>query len=208
VRRLPVILAAAFLAITLARVATYTSREMAAGPLGWIYSVGLGLSVYAAAYWTRHQTTRKAALVALGFFIAVDCLFNFSEVWLTASLDQPITVVGAVVYGLFPTLATALLGWLQTSIAKLPPTKSEARINGAFSGWLARLFAEPAQPAKPEPLQVAASEPEPKPARCICEVCGYGAKSTNALNGHKRKHSQASEPKPQKGIDQHATIAN
>ncbi len=204
-RRLPVILAAAFLAITLARVATYTSREMAAGPLGWIYSVGLGLSVYAAAYWTRHQTTRKAALVAMGFFIAVDCLFNFSEVWLTASLDQPITVVGAVVYGLFPTLATALLGWLQTSIAKLPPTKSEVRINGAFSGWIARLFAEP---AKPEPVQIVVSEPEPEPVRYTCKTCGYAAKSSNGLNGHKRKHSQASEPKPQKGIDQHATIAN
>jgi hypothetical protein len=185
VKRLPLLLVGLFLAITLARVASYTSREMSAGYLGWVYSVGLGVAVYASAYWTRNATTRKAAVVSLVFFVLVDALFNFSEVWLTASLHHPLTIAGAAVYGLFPTLATALLGWMQTSIAKLPPGAKATRMNGAIYDWITAKFSLPAKTIETEP---AASEPEPEPIRYICVRCGYAAKSQNGLNAHAKTH--------------------
>lgn len=184
-KRIPLFLAGLFLAITLARVAGFTSREMSAGILGWVYAIGLGVAVYTAAYWTRNATTRRPAAIALAFFILADCLFNFSEVWLTSSLRSPLVVAGAIVYGLFPTAAVALLGWLQTSIARMPPTKNEVRIKSAWSTWLAnRLQVE----AKPAPEPVAQSEPEPELPRYVCVRCGYAAKSQNGLNAHAKTH--------------------
>lgn len=193
-KRLPLVLAALFLAITLARVAAFTSREMSAGYLGWVYSVGLGLAVYISAYWTRNATTRKAALVSLAFFVAVDALFNFSEVWLTANLAHPLTRIGAMVYGIFPTVATALLGWVTASISKLPPTAKQARMNSAISDWVIGKFALPAKTIAVEPE---VNEPEPEPIRYVCVRCGYAAKSQNGLNAHAKVHQSGNGYHPE-----------
>lgn len=185
-KRLPLVLAALFLAITLARVAEFVSREMSAGFLGWVFAPALGAAVYTVAYYTRQQTTRKAAMVGLLFFVLVDAYMNFAEVWLTSSHDHPLTIGGAVLYGVFPTAAVAILGWLQTSIGKLPPTKNETRIKSAWSSWLADKLQVEAKPTR-EP--VAVSEPEPEPVRYVCVRCGYAATSQNGLNAHAKKHA-------------------
>lgn len=122
-RRIPFALAGLFVALTLTRVAWFASDALHAGPLGYLFSVGMGAAVYASSYWTRTQTTRRAALVSLALFVASDGYFNLTEVvrsieWYSVG---PMVQIAAVVYGLFPTCAAALLGWLQSSINRLPP---------------------------------------------------------------------------------------
>ena len=122
-RRLPFALAGLFVALTLTRVAWFAADALHAGPLGYLFSVGMGAAVYASSYWTRTQTTRRAALVSLALFVAADGYFNLTEV--VRSIDWynvgTMVQIAAVVYGLFPTCAAALLGWLQSSINRLPP---------------------------------------------------------------------------------------
>lgn len=192
------ILAGVFLAITLARVAGFTAETMSAGIVfGWLFSVGLGVAVYASSYWTRNQTTRKSAVVALAFFILVDAFFNFAHVWMTAAHSSGLATTGAVLYGLFPTAAVALLAWMQTSVNKLPPGATGAkrqRLTANIYDWLADKFAVsanaeimPFAETKPEPTT---SEPEAKPARFVCG-CGRSFATQNGLNAHQKRHKVA-----------------
>lgn len=204
-RRMPVLLSGLFLAITLARVAEFSSRRMAAGVLGWLFAIGLGVAVYTASYWTRTATTRKQAMTALVFFVGVDAYFNFADVWLAADTSINLVAVGAVLYGLFPTLATALLGWMSGAIAKLPPDAAQrnaasarARASNALSAWLERMTAAPdaqsahvsaldapgvAQPAQPAAQRDAG-------AAHVCAQCGYRARNQQALAAHLRRHKR------------------
>lgn len=190
-KKLPMILAGAFLAITLARVAGFTADTMSAGVLfGWLFSIGLGVAVYGSAYWTRNATTRKPALFALFLFIAIDAFFNFAHVWHGAKRIDMLATTGAVLYGLFPTAAVALLGWLQTSINKLPPGSQGAkrqRLTANVYDWLASKFAVEATESEPEPTM---SEPKPQPVRFACG-CGRTFATQNGLNAHKRRHTVA-----------------
>lgn len=188
------ILAGVFLAITLARVAGFISETMGAGILfGWLFSVGLGVAVYGAAYWTRNATSRKAAAVALTFFILVDAYFNFAHVWLTASHTSGLATGGAILYGLFPTAAVALLGWLQTSVNKMPPGSHGAkrqRLTANVYDWLADKFAVENIEATVEKAPATVSEPEAEPVRFVCG-CGRSFATQNGLNAHKRRHAVA-----------------
>ena len=195
-RRLPILLSGLFLAITLARVAEFSSQRMGAGVLGWLFAVGLGTAVYTASYWTRTATTRRQAMTALVFFVGVDAYFNFADVWLSADTSISLVAVGAVLYGLFPTLATALLGWMSGAIAKLPPDAAQrsaqsarTRAGAALAAWLERMTAQPsAQPVAGVALvEHSDAQPAAGPAH-TCAKCGYVARNQQALAAHLRKH--------------------
>ncbi len=183
-RRAPLVLSACFLLITLARVAAFAQHQMQAGWLGWAFSIGLGAAVYTASYWTRNVTTRKQAIIALAFFVAADCYLNFAHVWLSANTSVPLVAIGAILYGLFPTAAVALLGWLSGAVSKLPPDAAglrTRRISGALQNLiLARIEqtvpALPAQTAQP----VAQSTPVPAQSASTCAICGASYKSKAA----------------------------
>jgi len=202
-RRLPILLVGVFLTITLARVAQFSARHMQAGALGWLFAVGLGAAVYVSSYWTRTTTTRRQAAVALAFFVAADAYFNFADVWLAADTTIPLVAVGAAVYGLFPTVATALLGWMSGAIAKLPPDAAQrsaqtarTRAGTALAAWVERMVgaspAHAAQPVADAALDDArAAQPaahEGASTAHVCAQCGYIAHNQQALAAHMRKH--------------------
>ena len=197
-RRLPILLVAAFLAITLARVAQFTANHMQAGVLGWLFAAGLGVAVYTASYWTRTATTRRAAGVALVFFVGVDSYFNFADTWLAADTSTPLIAAGAVLYGLFPTVSVALLGWLSGSIRKLPPDAAQMRTSrvGAALGEriLALIGASPArevaQPTQPDAHHAHEVTQAPQPPAHTCASCGMAYASQQALAAHTRKHKR------------------
>lgn len=202
IRRLPTILAAAFIVITLTRVAEFAADRMRAGWPGWVFSIGLGAGVYMAAYWTRDSITiredgkedrrsksvKEWAWLALIMFVLADSLFNLAEVW--QSVQPPagdwLMIVATGLYGLFPTVAAAILGALQGHIDRLPkPPASEKTAIGLNIRKLAvavitrrlsqieqpQQLPQPQQPAQvvpvvtdnqPKPQQVEAATP-PKP---------------------------------------------
>ena len=190
-KRLPLILSALFLAITLARVASFAQHELKAGPLGWVFSIALGVAVYASAYWTRIPSTRKQAAAALVLFIAIDAYMNFTHVWLSADTEQPLVAGGAVLYGLFPTLAVALLGWLSGAISRLPPGAGERNRNrleqvfyNRIAAWAER--AEQAEQAKVlEPVI-----PELVEQKYNCTFCTWSTDDAKSYAGHMSSHAR------------------
>ena len=186
-RRLPILLVSAFLAITLARVAQFTALHMRAGVLGWLFAAGLGVAVYTASYWTRTATTRRAAGVALVFFVAVDSYFNFADTWLAADTSTPLIAAGAVLYGLFPTVSVALLGWLSGAIRRLPPDAAQMR-NGKIGHALGEriLALIGASDAQADANDAQAQ----KPHAHTCTSCGASYASQQALAAHLRKHKK------------------
>jgi hypothetical protein len=202
-RKLPYALVATFLTITLARVAEFSGSAMQAGWLGWPFSIGLGVAVFASAYNLRvhlensageesplSRNVRRWALVALLLCMAADGAFNLWDV--LASVTAPELQAAAYVYGLFPTVAAAVLGLLQGALDKLPKPPM-SKVERSAANWIAYKLRVPSLEA---PLQPAFSEPKAAPvlleapleAAFICSACGYEAKSQNALNGHKLKH--------------------
>jgi hypothetical protein len=192
-RRLPTILAAGFIVITLTRVAEFAATRMQAGWPGWVFSIGLGAGVYMAAYWTRDsitiredgredrrsQNVKDWAWGALVLFVLADSLFNLAEVWQSVkpAREDWLMIAATVLYGLFPTVAAAILGALQGHIDRLPKPPA----NEKTSVWLnirklavavvARRLSQVEQPQQlPQPPQprvvdpvVIASKPQPEP---------------------------------------------
>ena len=183
-RRLPILLVAAFLAITLARVAQFTALHMRAGVLGWLFAAGLGVAVYTASYWTRTATTRRAAGVALVFFVAVDSYFNFADTWLAADTSTPLIAAGAVLYGLFPTVSVALLGWLSGSIRKLPPDAAQMRTSRVGAALAVRVMRWIGASDAHEVTQA------PQTRAHVCASCGKVFASQQSLAAHMRKHKR------------------
>lgn len=181
-RRTPAILAGIFIAITLARVASITAREFDAGILGWLYSVGLGAGVFIASYYTRTTMTgrdgkddrravlvRGSAQVTLIFFVVVDGYFNLVDVLLGISETANVMVkIGGVVYGIFPTVAAALLGWMQGRVDRIPVPPRKYNIGNAVKAWIIKVIEARANkipeimPAESKPEIV---EPMPKPKK-------------------------------------------
>jgi 4-amino-4-deoxy-L-arabinose transferase-like glycosyltransferase len=190
-KRLPLILSALFLAITLARVASFAQHELKAGALGWIFSIALGVAVYASAYWTRIPTTRKQAIAALVLFILIDAFFNFAHVWLSADTQQPLVAGGAVLYGLFPTLAVALLGWLSGAISRLPPGVGERGRNRLEQALYSRIvqWAERAEQTE-QAKDVVYVLPEQAAYKYNCSFCDWGTDDAKSYAGHMSSHAR------------------
>lgn len=128
-RSWPVLLSGFFVAITVHRVADYIDG----GWVSWAFSVGLAMCVFASAFYLGYKDTRLSAASSLIFFIFADGVFNVAEVinWSIGAgrWDTTVTVMGFgvsvyrftdVLYGLFPTAATGLLGWLSRDAARIP----------------------------------------------------------------------------------------
>jgi 4-amino-4-deoxy-L-arabinose transferase-like glycosyltransferase len=193
-KRLPLILSALFLAITLARVASFAQHELKAGPLGWVFSIALGVAVYASAYWTRIPSTRKQAAAALVLFIAIDAYMNFTHVWLSADTEQPLVAGGAVLYGLFPTLAVALLGWLSGAISRLPPGVGERnrnRLEQVFYNRIAQWAERAEQTEQAKVLEVAPPVlVEQTGNKYNCTFCTWGTDDAKSYAGHMSSHAR------------------
>ena len=198
-RKLPMIVAAAFLAIQLQRVADFIDKGLNGGPvLGWFFAIGLAVGVFASSYWTRQSITRKdetedprdkqsrsAAWLSLGIFVLLDGTFNLAET-LRALLDKSLLVF-AVIYGVAPTVIAVVLGRLQGRIDRLPVPPRKSRWGGVLNAVAARLErAVAVEPAEiPAEAPVVAAEPVapagipveiPVPAKvykCDVPLCGW-----------------------------------
>lgn len=155
-RKLPTVLAAGFIIITLWRVGQFAETRMVAGWLGWIFASVLGAALYVASYWTRDSISAKEvikdgktvdkqdrravsvkrwAIGVMVLLIVVDGLFNVAEVWQSVNPPafgvNPLLVIATATYGAFPTLIVALLGALQGHIDRLPkPPKPASKMQG------------------------------------------------------------------------------
>jgi len=125
-RRMPFVLAGVFIAITLTRVASLTAGIMGAGYLGWFFAAGLGFGVLLYAYWLRSKALYGRARIGLLFLVLVDGGFNLAEVYrhmiAQGTWNDGLLKAAGITYGVFPTLACLLLGWLAGGIALLPPS--------------------------------------------------------------------------------------
>ncbi len=152
-RRAPTLLVGLFLAIQITRVAQFAADGMGAGILGWIFSAGLAFGVFVSSYWMRvsagkadgsaedirSQRTRRSALVSLVLFVAVDGFFNVVEVLRT--LTDKSLLLPAVVYGVWPTLASGMLGWLQGNVDRLPHITKGPNLTVSLKKWFAAKLA-------------------------------------------------------------------
>lgn len=142
-RNLPKLLAFAFIAVTLSRVALLISVGFKADWQGWAFAVGLAIGVYLSTYFIRYKETFWPAISATVFFVIVDLWFNEVEIVRTLSASDMIAPsanflsmnaeylrgmmqVSALIYGAFPTIAAALLGWLQAWAEKVATLKPRA----------------------------------------------------------------------------------
>lgn len=193
-KRLPTILTGLFLAITLARVANLVASQMGAGILGWLYAIGLGVAVYVAGYWTRVQVTRKIAITSLVVFVVIDGFFNLVEVLRSTYPDRAevkfMIAVAMWVYGLFPTAAAALLGWLQGYVNKLPPsTKKPAGFALILERLVQRVLAWLEQPVPKKTPAV-----ETAKAAKVCVQCSWTSAEAEA-QGRDPKRAYAAHTK-------------
>lgn len=119
-KRVPKLLAILFIAVTVQRVAGFAGGDI----LAWLFAFGLTIGVYVASYFLRWEKTRWRAALALALFAAADGLFNLSYAYEAAKIagrwGDIIHSVAAVVFGLFPTLAAGVLGWLSAAADQIP----------------------------------------------------------------------------------------
>jgi hypothetical protein len=200
-RKLPTYLVALFLLITLTRVAQFAGSTMQAGWMGWPFSIGLGVAVYASAYNLRvhllradgtedprSRAVRQVALPLLILFVLADGAFNLWDVLL--AVRAPELQVAAWVYGLFPTLAAAALGLLQGTLDKLPVPPVRYNISVALRAWIAHQLRIPAQDASHDArIEVHHAEPAKLPAAsyaCNAPGCSETFPNIQARAAHMR----------------------
>jgi hypothetical protein len=198
-----------FIGITLTRVAVLASGPLGAGWLGWLFAVGLGAGVYLAAYWMKvaDAGTRTAASVTLAFFVLADLAFNNAEVYRhmadAGTWGDWMLRVAGLVYASFPTLAAALLGWLQGRVDRLPPAPMrKGAIFPRIKLWIAAQI-DSQIPQSPQILGAAGAPAldAPEAARSLrvyeC-ACGRTFVKQTSFAAHKRHcaagDSQAAEP--------------
>ncbi len=134
-------LALFFIVVQIDRVATFVHIFQPADTLGyWLLSygvsIGLAFGVYTSFYMVRQEKVRKAAIAGILLFSAFDLFFNELGIILTVSGKQLVDPganfffitarylenameVAAIGYGVLPTLASAVLGWIQGGANKV-----------------------------------------------------------------------------------------
>lgn len=189
-KRFPILLGLLFVTVTIRRVAHFAGGDA----LAWTFSVALAISVYVSAYLTGWKITRRAAWVSLLFFAGADGFFNLAETlnwslrvgrWATSIVLWGETSIhiyrlADVLYGAFPTLAAAILGWLAMYSEKLIAQGRGNFWKRALHSLEVWLF---------DGSEADASEPKAKASGLACKICGYQARNQNALNAHQRVHS-------------------
>jgi hypothetical protein len=161
-RQAPYRLALFAVSLTIIRVAVYVVFGLQVGWLGYLFAAFVGGGVYVCAYFARHKDSRWAALFGLAFFMAVDMIFNVGEVVRTLSAQQLIAPASnfldmdavvlrhamqwsALVFAVFPTIAAALLGWLQAGAEKVQSLRGRSwfgKVGIAIAAKVERAFPE------------------------------------------------------------------
>jgi len=164
-RRLPTTIAAVFLFVQVYGLADYSTANMGGSALrGWLFALALEVGIFGAWYFTRQNVTtenkkdgklsadqrkdiqaRIGALVTALLLMVVSMGLNTAKSIIDIGPNPtPLVWWSALAYGLTPTLFSAVLGFLQGSIDRLPmpPQKPAAnplqmRIYAAGSALLA-----------------------------------------------------------------------
>lgn len=156
-RKLPTLLALAFVSITLARVSHFADVHMHAGFLGSLFALCMGVSVFVVSMQTREHITikdgvkedrrsrnaRKIAWCVLVPLVLAEGLFNLADVLSELGANEPVHIqIAAWVYGLFPTLIAAGLGMLQGFLDRLPtpPVRTVQPFQKLIASVYARLM--------------------------------------------------------------------
>ena len=157
------------LIIQLTRVSDFGTR-IGAGILAPVYALFLGTTIYVLSYWDGrleyhvtaspeekakysqqkrmerlHETARSSARLWLVLFLLIDGALNFFETM--SALPAGIIAwqyYGAMVYGVFPTLAAYGLGSLQALLDKIPQGVSKPSFIGKVADKLLARLDEPA----------------------------------------------------------------
>lgn len=104
--------------------------------LSYGQSIGLAIGVYLSFFFVRQPKVRFAAWAGIIVFGGADLFFNefalirtvsakalieadSSFVWIPAEILQVANQIVALAYGVLPTLASAILGWIQGGVDKL-----------------------------------------------------------------------------------------
>lgn len=122
-RKFPLIIAAVLILVQVSGLVAYSdSAANMHGLRSWAFSVGIEATVFLAAYFTRYQVTRWAAIAVLTLSLLVSGFLNTAK----SITDLPTNAddlarISAVVFGVVPTLFATVLGALQAYVAKLPP---------------------------------------------------------------------------------------
>lgn len=107
--------------------------------LSYGQSIGLAIGVYLSFFFVRQPKVKWAAIAGVIVFGGADLFFNefalirtvsakalieadSSFVWIPAEYLQVANQVVAIAYGVLPTLASAILGWIQGGVDKLTDT--------------------------------------------------------------------------------------
>lgn len=178
VRKIPLMVVAVVIGVSLLRVASYSADVMRAGALsGWLIAAALGVDVYISAYFMRvsgerngeetkaSRRVRTTAMVCFAIGVVFDGYFNVLEVLRSAVTTTDAQAVSAYFYGLLPTVFAGSLGVLQGYIDRLPappPKAAKTRraqlVSRIIEGWLGR-FAERAENVQPNPAPITTQAP-------------------------------------------------
>ena len=187
-KRFPLLLGMLFITVTIRRVAHFAGGDA----LAWTFSIALAMSVYISAYLTGWATTRRIAWVSLIFFASVDGFFNLAETlnWSVATGRWSTSVIlwgqqqlfvyrfADVLYGAFPTLAAAMLGWLAMYSEKLIARSGGSLLKRAWVSLESWLVADSSDGVADK------SQHKPATDRFACEHCGASFANQPALNAH------------------------
>lgn len=131
--------------------------------LSYGQSIGLAIGVYLSFFFVRQPKVKWAATAGIIVFGLTDLFLNefalirtvsakslieanSSFVWIPAEYLQVANQVVALAYGVLPTLASAILGWIQGGVDKLTDTelrytpieRAIRAVNKWFDGWAVR----------------------------------------------------------------------
>lgn len=132
--------------------------------LSYGQSIGLAIGVYLSFFFVRQAKVKWAAIAGIILFGGADLFFNefalirtvsakslieanSSFVWIPAETLQVANQIVALAYGVLPTLASAVLGWIQGGVDKLtdadlrytPMERVIRALNKGLDNWVIRV---------------------------------------------------------------------
>lgn len=135
-KKAPGRLALFMILISIGRVAAYVAEGLHVGFSGYLFAIGLAYGVYLSFYYLQWKETRLPAIAGVAIFTLADLWFNEFELIRILSSKELVMESGnflgieakyleigmqisALTFGAAPTLAAAVLGWLQSGADKL-----------------------------------------------------------------------------------------
>jgi hypothetical protein len=125
--------------------------------LSYGQSLGLAIGVYLSFFFVRQPKVRWAAIVGIIVFGGADLFFNefalirtvsakalieadSSFAWISAEYLQVANQIVALAYGVLPTLASAILGWIQGGVDRLTDAELKPTILARVQKALLKMF--------------------------------------------------------------------